>query len=442
MTRGPAHVDPDRQVIGGPHGLTAVEHAAAPGDKVGRQGDPVQPGDGPRGMETVAGGEDRHGLGQRLQAPGGRPFVEIAGQDRRTARAVEPFDQIGGLSPAVAPQQPKMCRGQRDGATPRRKLGQNGPARLQPRKIDAVPAEDIHPRRKQDRVAMRPKAVAGPGRDDAPAVALQQGAWEGGVTGAKAQIGLLQGDHIGIDLAQDPQDPGRVAPPVETEGLADIVAGDPEQPGPLRPVLRRRVIVAIWTCFAALALAAAWFGRGELAGVAALAALLSAAPVLLASRFRIVLPLPLLVALALFLAASLIAGEAFDAYERLWWWDLLLHGTSATGFGMAGVLFVLMLFEGDRFAAPSWALTAIAICLAIAAGTLWELFEFGMDQVFGLSMQKSGLADTMGDLAVNVLGAGLGGGSGALYLAGRKRGLGVPLIAQFVRLNQRYFGRR
>ncbi|MGH7573673.1 MAG: hypothetical protein ACREM1_00880, partial [Longimicrobiales bacterium] len=37
---------------------------------------------------------------------------------------------------------------------------------------------------------------------------------------------------------------------------------------------------------------------------------------------------------------------------------------------------------------------------------LWEIFEFGMDQVFGLNMQKSGLVDTMWDLIVNVIGAG------------------------------------
>ena len=38
------------------------------------------------------------------------------------------------------------------------------------------------------------------------------------------------------------------------------------------------------------------------------------------------------------------------------------------------------------------------ICFAITIGALWEVFEFGMDQLFGLNMQKSGLLDTMGDL--------------------------------------------
>lgn len=221
-------------------------------------------------------------------------------------------------------------------------------------------------------------------------------------------------------------------------------AGDvgSDRPGSLRPVLRRRVIGIVWAAFALLAVVALVVGRGELASVAALAAMLSVAPILFAAQLRFVLPLPFVLAIAGFLAASLIAGEAFDAYERFWWWDLALHGTSAVGLGMAGVLYVLMLFEGDRYAAPAWAQAAIAVCLAIAAGTVWELFEFGMDQTFGLSMQKSGLPDTMGDLAVNVIGAVIGGASGALYLAGRRGGPPARLIAQFVRLNARYFRRR
>ena len=47
----------------------------------------------------------------------------------------------------------------------------------------------------------------------------------------------------------------------------------------------------------------------------------------------------------------------------------------------------------------------------VTGGTLWEIFEFGMDQLFGTTMQKpmlgdlSGLTDTMWDLVVDILGA-------------------------------------
>src|SRR3546814_20117211 len=59
---------------------------------------------------------------------------------------------------------------------------------------------------------------------------------------------------------------------------------------------------------------------------------------------------------------------------------------------------------------PSF-LAVFAFCFSQAIGARWEIFEFTMDQVFGLTMQKpmlgdpSGLTDTMWDLIVNAIGA-------------------------------------
>jgi len=52
-----------------------------------------------------------------------------------------------------------------------------------------------------------------------------------------------------------------------------------------------------------------------------------------------------------------------------------------------------------------------AFMFALGMGALWEIFEFTMDSVFGMNMQKpmlgdpSGLTDTMWDLIVDALGA-------------------------------------
>ena len=87
-------------------------------------------------------------------------------------------------------------------------------------------------------------------------------------------------------------------------------------------------------------------------------------------------------------------------------------------------------------------MTLIAFCVAVTLGVAWELFEFTMDRSFGLSMQKSGRPDTMGDLAADVVGAATGAGVGALYLSGRKIGLATHALEQFVRLNARLFSKR
>ena len=116
-----------------------------------------------------------------------------------------------------------------------------------------------------------------------------------------------------------------------------------------------------------------------------------------------------------------------------------MHGFSAIGFGLVGFIFAFALFEGDRYAAPAWAITFISICFAIAIGVVWEIFEYFMDQSFGLNMQKSGLHDTMWDLIADLIGGTIGAFSGYGYLKGREKG-GLPkLIAEFIRLNRSIF---
>jgi len=196
---------------------------------------------------------------------------------------------------------------------------------------------------------------------------------------------------------------------------------------------------AIWIVLIAEALAAMITMRWTVAFVSLSTLALSLTPPLLASRLHIRLPRWIIAAVALFVFATLFLGEVLDFYERLWWWDIALHGLSALGFGFTGFLFVFILFEGDRYAAPAWALGLLAFCFAVTIGVIWEVFEFSMDQAFGMNMQKSGLMDTMGDLVVDVIGAGIAGITGALYLRGQALGSVAALFDEFVRLNRRFF---
>lgn len=161
-------------------------------------------------------------------------------------------------------------------------------------------------------------------------------------------------------------------------------------------------------------------GQAMAVFVSAAALFLTFAPDHLAQRAQLTLPPNFLAAIAIFVMASLYLGEFHSFYERFWWWDLVLHFFAALGFGILGFLFILMMFEGDRYAAPPWALGLLSFCLAITVGTLWEIFEYAMDSLFGYNMQKSGLQDTMGDLIVNAVGAALAAIGGVIYLSGDK----------------------
>ena len=67
-------------------------------------------------------------------------------------------------------------------------------------------------------------------------------------------------------------------------------------------------------------------------------------------------------------------------------------------------------------------ISLFAFSFAVTIGTFWEIFEFTMDQLLNLNMQKpmmgdpSGLTDTMWDMIVNAIGAFIISFMGWLYL--------------------------
>lgn len=198
----------------------------------------------------------------------------------------------------------------------------------------------------------------------------------------------------------------------------------------------------IWSALALTALVAMIQARWSLSFVALATLGLSLVPVVIARWTDIKVPPGFIAAVVVFVGGTLFLGEVFDFYERFWWWDIAMHGGSAIGFGLIGFVLVFMMFQGDRFAAPHFAIVFFAFCFATTIGVLWEVFEFWMDQTFGLNMQKSGLYDTMGDLMVDMVGAGLGAASGYAYLKGLQYGGLTGIIDEFVRRNPRFFQRR
>ena len=162
-------------------------------------------------------------------------------------------------------------------------------------------------------------------------------------------------------------------------------------------------------------------------------------PIAYADRFDIKIPTRFATAIVVFIFATLFLGEIKDFYGRFWWWDVILHTGSAVAFGLSGFILIFMLFEGDRFAAPPVAIAFLSFCVAMAIGGIWEIFEFSMDQFFGMNMQKSGLVDTMWDLIVDAVGALFAAVTGFLYLkTPRDSGLGL-WIKDFIDKNRSRF---
>ncbi|MGP1282249.1 MAG: hypothetical protein ACTS1X_04670 [Parasphingopyxis sp.] len=164
-------------------------------------------------------------------------------------------------------------------------------------------------------------------------------------------------------------------------------------------------------------------------------------PIVLQSWSGIRIPNAFTGAIVFFLVATLFLGEVGDFYERFWWWDVVLHTGSAIGFGMIGTILILMLLGADRMTGSPRLVALFAFMFGVAIGAVWEIFEFAMDQMFGLNMQKSGLVDTMYDLIVDCVGAAVGAFAGYAYLKGKQDGWLSGMIGTFVADNRRLFDR-
>ena len=147
-------------------------------------------------------------------------------------------------------------------------------------------------------------------------------------------------------------------------------------------------------------------------------------PSILERHFGVYLPNSLQIVITLFIFAAQVLGEMSGFYTTVPWWDLMLHTISGTVLGMIGFLFVYLLNEkGDANVNLSPVFVIIfAFCFALAIGVFWEFFEYGSDRLLGYNMQRfrapgeDGLVDTMNDLIVDAVGAGIACVVGWFYI--------------------------
>jgi len=164
-------------------------------------------------------------------------------------------------------------------------------------------------------------------------------------------------------------------------------------------------------------------------------------PALIERELEVQLPVEFTLITCVFLYAAFGLGEVGRFYHRFWWWDLLLHSVSALVMGLIGFLLVYTFHQTRRVVLPPLYFALTAFGFAVTIGTLWELFEFGMDWGFGFTMQKSGLVDTMTDLLVNVAGAAVAAWIGYRYVRGGDSRLADRLFRRLVANNPRLFHR-
>ncbi len=205
----------------------------------------------------------------------------------------------------------------------------------------------------------------------------------------------------------------------------------------------------------------------ESAFLGILTLLLLLVPSFVQVTFKIEFPTVLECVLLLFIFAAEILGEINGFYVIFPFWDTMLH--TMNGFLAAAIGFSLVdiLNKNEKLVfdlSPFFAVM-VAFCFSMTIGVVWEIFEFGMDQIGGFDMQKDtvvqwissvhldptggntptairnitevsvngeslgfggyldiGLYDTMYDLIVNFIGAAVFSAIAYIYLKTQEKG--------------------
>ena len=199
----------------------------------------------------------------------------------------------------------------------------------------------------------------------------------------------------------------------------------------------------------------------------ALTLILLVMPSFIQVRLKIELPTALEIIILFFIFAAEILGEIQSYYIRFPFWDTVLHtmnGFLAAAIGFA-LVDILNRTKKISFQLSPAFMAVVAFCFSMTIGVIWEFFEFGMDRIFGLDMQKDtivssihsvmldptnsnipveikgitdvvvnghslglggyldiGLIDTMKDLLVNFVGAAVFSVIGYFYVKNRGKG--------------------
>lgn len=201
--------------------------------------------------------------------------------------------------------------------------------------------------------------------------------------------------------------------------------------------LSLQVVMAVGAVLAAVE--GLWFNVVVISGILVLTLL----PLLLDRRFRIYIPAEFELLAVLFLFASLFLGWIHGYYLRFTWWDVALHAGSGFLLGILGFLLVYALNQNERVELQMKAgfIAFFAFCFAVAAGAVWEIFEFAMDELLQAGMQHGGLLDTMWDLIVDSVAAGVTAVLGYLWLRSGEDSFLERWIAEFVAKNPEMFER-
>lgn len=202
----------------------------------------------------------------------------------------------------------------------------------------------------------------------------------------------------------------------------------------------RFIIINIIRVMLVLAFFGALYGQRTLVMYISLVGFtLTFLPYVLEKWFNMEVPAKYEILILFFIYGVLYLGEVRGLFDEFWWWDILLNFVSAIALGFIGLTLMYVLYKDDKINASPMIIVFFAFAFAVAIGSVWEIFEYGLDSIFGFNLQKSMPSDTMGDLIFNSLGAFLVSVAGYFYIKNGRMNVVSTFITKLVEGNSRFF---
>jgi hypothetical protein len=144
-----------------------------------------------------------------------------------------------------------------------------------------------------------------------------------------------------------------------------------------------------------------------------------AIPSIIEKKWMISIPNYMYILYFVFLYCAIYLGEVRNFYFVIPYWDTILHAFSGAMLGALGFSLVSLLNGSKRWHLNlnPFFIALFAFCFALAAGAIWEIYEYTFDGLLSLNMQKfaledgtplvgrAALSDTMKDIIVDALSA-------------------------------------
>lgn len=129
-------------------------------------------------------------------------------------------------------------------------------------------------------------------------------------------------------------------------------------------------------------------------------------PKIIEKKLDVTIPGGLETIIFLFIFSAEILGEINAFYIKIPLWDTILH--TVNGFLMAAIGFALIdvFNRSERFSIKMspYFVGFFAFCFSMTIGVVWEFFEFGMDTLFSMDMQKDWIVESVNSVKLNPYG--------------------------------------